>query len=126
HLIERAQVLVNNETRRSSYRVRTGDMIEMRIPPPDEETTLVPEEIALDIIYEDADLLVVNNPQGMVVHPAAGHWKGTLVNALMNHCTQLSGINVCLRPGIVHRLDQDTPGLMLVRMPDIAHSDLTD
>jgi 23S rRNA pseudouridine1911/1915/1917 synthase len=125
HLIESGQVLVNNKTRRSSYRVRTGDMIEMRIPPPDEETTLVPEEIPLDIIYEDEDLLVVNKPQGMVVHPAAGHWKGTLVNALMNHCTQLSGINGCLRPGIVHRLDKDTTGLLLVSKTDIAHQELT-
>jgi len=124
HLIESGQVLVNNKTKRSSYKVRAGDVIEMRIPPP-EETTLIPEEIPLDIVYEDEDLLIVNKPQGMVVHPAAGHWKGTLVNALINHCTQLSGINGSLRPGIVHRLDKDTTGLLLGSKTDIAHRELS-
>ncbi len=121
-LIESGKVLVNNGTKRCSYRVRTGELIEMRVPPV-EDTVLVPEKIPLDIIYEDEDLLVVNKPQGMVVHPAAGHWKGTLVNALLNHCTQLSGTN-SLRPGIVHRLDKDTSGLLLVSKTDIAHQDL--
>jgi 23S rRNA pseudouridine1911/1915/1917 synthase len=89
HLIENGLVLVNAKTRRSSYRVHAGDIIEMQVLA-SEETPLIPEDIPLDIIYEDEDLLVVNKPQGMVVHPAAGHEKGTLVNALLNHCTQLS------------------------------------
>lgn len=84
----------------------------------------MPEEIPLDIVYEDADLVVVNKPRGMVVHPAAGNYRGTLVNALLNHCRDLSGINRALRPGIVHRLDKDTTGLLVVAKNDTAHLDL--
>jgi 23S rRNA pseudouridine1911/1915/1917 synthase len=124
HLIENGLVRVNAKTRRSSYRVHAGDIIEMQIPAL-EETALTPEEIPLDIIYEDEDLLVVNKPQGMVVHPAAGHEKGTLVNALLNHCTQLSRSGDYLRPGIVHRLDKDTSGLLLVGKTDLAHQELS-
>ena len=124
HLIQNGLVLVNAKTRRSSYRVHTGDIIEMQVPA-SEETTLMPEEIPMDIIYEDEDLLVVNKPQGMVVHPAAGHKKGTLVNALLNHCAQLSRSGGYLRPGIVHRLDKDTSGLLLVGKTDLAHQELS-
>lgn len=124
HLIENGLVFVNAKTRRSSYRVHTGDIIEMLVPAL-EEATPIPEEIPLDIIYEDEDLLVVNKPQGMVVHPAAGHKKGTLVNALLNHCAQLSRCGGYLRPGIVHRLDKDTSGLLLVCKTDLAHRQLS-
>ena len=112
-LIERGMVLVNAKTRRSSYKVQPGDVIEMKVPPT-EEIPLIPEAIPLDIIYEDEDLLVLNKTQGMVVHPAVGHMKGTLVNALLNHCSHLSSVGEFLRPGIVHRLDKDTSGLLLV------------
>jgi 23S rRNA pseudouridine1911/1915/1917 synthase len=124
HLIENGLVRVNAKTRRSSYRVHAGDIIEMQVLA-SEETPLIPEDIPLDIIYEDEDLLVVNKPQGMVVHPAAGHEKGTLVNALLNHCTQLSRSGDYLRPGIVHRLDKDTSGLLLVGKTDLAHQELS-
>ncbi|AFV11518.1 pseudouridylate synthase RluA [Thermacetogenium phaeum DSM 12270] len=123
-LIERGFVLVNSSRTRSSYKVRCGDVVTMRVPPP-EEITLKPEEIPLDIIYEDEDLLVINKPQGLVVHPAAGHKSGTLVNAVLNHCPKLSGIGGYLRPGIVHRLDKDTSGLILVSKSDLAHQELT-
>ena len=96
----------------------------MTVPPP-EEVTLAPEAIPLDIVYEDEDLLVVNKPAGLVVHPAVGHHRGTLVNALLDHCPDLSGIGGYLRPGIVHRLDKDTSGLLLVSKSDLAHQGLS-
>lgn len=123
-LIEQGMVLVNDRTQRSSYKVRAGDRIQMTVPPP-EEITLEPEEIPLDILYEDQDLLVINKPAGLVVHPAAGHYRGTLVNALLNHCPDLPGIGGHLRPGIVHRLDKDTSGLILVSKSDLAHQGLS-
>ncbi len=122
-LIEKGYVLVNSRRMRSSYRVRPGDQIEMNVPPP-KEITLCPEPIPLDIVYEDEDLLVVNKPPGLVVHPAPGHQGGTLVNALLNHCPNLPGIGGYLRPGIVHRLDKDTSGLLLVSKTDLAHQRL--
>lgn len=123
-LIEGGLVLVNSNRARSSYKVRSGDVITMQVPPP-EEITLKPEEIPLDIVFEDEDLLVINKPQGLVVHPAAGHKSGTLVNAVLSHCPKLSGIGGYLRPGIVHRLDKDTSGLILVSKTDLAHQGLT-
>lgn len=123
-LIERGLVLVNSRLKRSSYKVQLGDLIEMQLPQPQQEAVLIPEEIPLEIIYEDQDLMVINKPQGMVVHPAAGHQKGTLVNALLNHCSNLSKVGGSLRPGIVHRLDKDTSGIMLVSKTDLAHQEL--
>ncbi|MBE6964772.1 MAG: RNA pseudouridine synthase, partial [Ruminococcaceae bacterium] len=109
---------------KKNYKLRAGDEIEVTIPEP-REIDVVPQNIPLDIVYEDDDLLVINKARGMVVHPAAGNPDGTLVNALMYHCGErLSGINGVLRPGIVHRLDKDTSGLMLVAKNDIAHNGL--
>ncbi len=122
-LIERGLVRVNSACKRSSYKVRPGDLIEMQLPPP-EAPLPVPEEIPLEIIYEDQDLMAINKPQGMVVHPAAGHRRGTLVNALLNYCAHLSEAGGDLRPGIVHRLDKDTSGIMLVSKTDFAHLEL--
>jgi len=122
-LIEKGNVMVNSKRERSSFRLRLNDEVEMIVPHP-EQITLSPEPIPLDILYEDNDLLVINKPAGLVVHPAAGHWSGTLVNALLNHCPDLSGIGGYLRPGIVHRLDKDTSGLMLVSKSDLAHQEL--
>ncbi|MEW6172732.1 MAG: RluA family pseudouridine synthase [Bacillota bacterium] len=119
-LISDGQILVDTRDVRSSYRVRTGDEIRVNLPPP-EVPAIEPEPIPLDITYEDPDLLVVNKPRGIVVHPGAGHYRGTLVNALLYHCSNLSGINGVLRPGIVHRLDKDTSGLLMVAKNDSAH-----
>ena len=107
-----------------SYRCAEGDVIEVHIPDP-VPLRVEPEEVPLDIAYEDGDLLVVNKPRGMVVHPAAGHADGTLVNALLAHCgDSLSGINGVLRPGILHRIDKDTSGLLIVAKNDFAHRSL--
>ncbi len=107
-----------------SFRVSEGDTIDVSVPKP-EPLQVTAENIPLDIPYEDSDLLVVNKPKGMVVHPAAGHWEGTLVNALMAHCgDSLSGINGVLRPGILHRIDKDTSGLLLIAKNDFAHRKL--
>jgi 23S rRNA pseudouridine1911/1915/1917 synthase len=123
-LMDKGLVLVNARQARPSLRLRAGDLIRMTVPPP-EEVALTPEAIPLDIVYEDEDLLVVNKPAGLVVHPAAGHYKGTMVNALLDHCPDLSGIGGYLRPGIVHRLDKDTSGLLLVSKSDLAHQGLS-
>ncbi|MGD0152638.1 MAG: RluA family pseudouridine synthase [Thermacetogeniaceae bacterium] len=123
-LMEKGLVLINTCPGRSSCRLRAGDLIVMTVPPP-EEVTLQPEAIPLEILYEDEDLLVVNKPAGLVVHPAVGHHRGTLVNALLDHCSDLSGIGGYLRPGIVHRLDKDTSGLLLVSKSDFAHQGLS-
>lgn len=122
-LLEEKNVTVNGIAVRASYRVKTGDAVVLRIPPP-VELRVEPEPIPLDIYYEDADVLVVNKPRGMVVHPAEGNYSGTLVNAVLYHCRDLSGINGVLRPGIVHRLDKDTSGLLMVAKNDIAHLEL--
>lgn len=109
---------------KKNYKVEEGDVIEVSLPEV-KEAEIVPEDIPLDIVYEDRDLLVINKARGMVVHPAAGNWSGTLVNALMFHCgRELSAINGVLRPGIVHRLDKDTSGLMLVAKNDLSHNHL--
>jgi 23S rRNA pseudouridine1911/1915/1917 synthase len=116
-------VNVNGVAVRSSYRLKPGDIIVLTVPPP-QIMKLEPEPIALDVYYEDVDVLVVNKPRGMVVHPSAGNYSGTLVNALLHHCRDLSGINGILRPGIVHRLDKDTSGLLMVAKNDAAHQNL--
>lgn len=119
-------VQVNNLPVKANYKLRTGDQIKVCLPEP-ETLNVEPENIPLDILYEDQDLLVVNKPKGMVVHPAAGHYSGTLVNALMYHCKdQLSGINGILRPGIVHRIDMDTTGTLVVCKNDISHQSLAE
>ena len=116
---------VNGEIVKPKYKVRTGDVIEITVPEV-EELEIVAEDLNLEIIYEDADVLVVNKPRGMVVHPAPGHATGTLVNGLMHHCTDLSGINGVMRPGIVHRIDKDTTGLLMVAKNDVAHESLVN
>lgn len=120
-LIREGAVRVNGRTVKASYRMEAEDQIEIELPQP-EEPKIPAEDIPLDILYEDVDLLIVNKPKGMVVHPAAGHRTGTLVNAVMYHCRgQLSGINGILRPGIVHRIDRDTTGALVVCKNDRAH-----
>jgi len=116
-------ILVNGEIKKQKYSVKPGDEIVINIPAP-VELDVQPENIPLDIIYEDDDVIVVNKPQGMVVHPALGHPSGTLVNALMYHTT-LSSINGVIRPGIVHRIDKDTSGLLMVAKTDAAHESLS-
>lgn len=123
-LIKDGQVLVNGHTAKGSYRVQAEDEIAVFLPDaaaPDIE----PENIPLDVLYEDKDVIVVNKPKGMVVHPAPGHYTGTLVNALLFHCgRELSGINGVLRPGIVHRIDRDTTGSVIVCKNDFAHQSI--
>ena len=123
-LMEEGAVTVGGKTAGKNYRMRSGDVVELVLPDPVLPEAR-PENIPLDIVYEDDDLLVVNKPRGMVVHPAAGNPDGTLVNALLYHCgDSLSGINGVLRPGIVHRIDKDTSGLLIVAKNDFAHSSL--
>jgi len=123
-LIENEKVKVNQKTVKSNYKLRLDDIIDIEIPDP-EPIEILPEPIPLDILYEDQDIIVVNKPQGMVVHPAPGHYTGTLVNALLYHCkNDLSGINGMLRPGIVHRIDKDTSGVLMVAKNDHAHKHL--
>lgn len=119
-LIAEEQIRVNDRPAKSSYRVREGDRIEIRIPPP-APLELIPEAISLDVVYEDESLLVINKAAGMVVHPAPGHDQGTLVHALLHHCQNLTGIGGRERPGIVHRLDKETSGIMVVAKTDQAH-----
>ena len=122
--IESGAALVNGKIAAKNYKVKAGDSIVLEIPEA-AEVDILPENIPLDIVYEDKDLLVVNKPKGMVVHPAPGHYSGTLVNALMYHCKDsLSGINGEIRPGIVHRIDKDTSGLLMVAKNDFAHQGL--
>ncbi|MBI1326306.1 MAG: RluA family pseudouridine synthase [Alphaproteobacteria bacterium] len=122
-LIESGLIIVNaTAATAASQKVKEGDEISYTIPEAEEDDTPHAEDIELDVVYEDDDLLVINKPAGLVVHPAAGHYEGTLVNALLHHCgDSLSGINGVKRPGIVHRLDKDTSGLMLVAKNDLAH-----
>lgn len=118
-------VKVNGETVKAKYKVKAGDLVEIDVPEA-EPLDVIAENLELDIVYEDADVLVVNKPKGMVVHPAPGHMTGTLVNGLMYHCKDLSGINGVLRPGIVHRIDKDTSGLLMVAKHDEAHESLVN
>ncbi|MDH4222257.1 MAG: RluA family pseudouridine synthase [candidate division Zixibacteria bacterium] len=120
-LIKEGKILVQNKLAKSHYKIKGEENISIQVPPP-EKLSLEPQDIPLDIVYEDKDLLVVNKKAGMVVHPAAGNYKDTLVNALLFHCRDLSGINGILRPGIVHRLDKNTSGLLLVAKNDFAHN----
>lgn len=122
-LIAENAVCVNGAPTRSSYRVVAGDRVAIAMPPP-MRSTIDPEDIPLDIFFEDDHLLVLDKPAGMIAHPAGGVTSGTLVNALLAHCAQLSGINGVLRPGIVHRLDKDTSGLMVVAKSDEGHRGL--
>lgn len=123
-LVSEGLVSVNGKTVSKSCKVKKGDTVLITVSDP-EEYDIVPENIPLDIVYEDEDLLVVNKPKGMVVHPAAGNYSGTLVNALMFHCgNSLSGINGVMRPGIVHRIDKNTSGLLMVAKNDLAHTGL--
>lgn len=122
--IDNGLVLVNGKTVKSKYQTRLGDEIVISIEPV-KEIDILPEDIPIDILYEDNDVIVVNKPKGMVVHPAPGHYSGTLVNALMFHCKDsLSGINGEIRPGIVHRIDMNTTGSLLVCKNDNAHNDI--
>ena len=116
-------VQVKGEAVKGNYRVTADDEITLKVPPP-VELDLKAEPMDLNIVYEDSDVVVVNKPRGMVVHPAAGHYTGTLVNGLLYHCKDLSGINGVLRPGIVHRIDKDTSGLLMVAKNDTAHLSL--
>lgn len=116
-------IVVNGKTVKPSYKVMEGDVIHVSVPEA-QEPEIVPEPIPLDILYEDSDVILVNKPKGMVVHPAAGHYSGTLVNALLYHCTDLSGINGILRPGIVHRIDMDTTGVLIACKNDFAHNSI--
>lgn len=121
-MIDSGNVKVNGTAAKASYRVKPEDLVEFELPEA-VEPEIEPENIPLDILYEDEDVIVVNKPKGMVVHPAAGHYSGTLVNALMYHCGDgLSGINGVMRPGIVHRIDMDTTGSVIVCKNDAAHS----
>ncbi|WP_059044054.1 RluA family pseudouridine synthase [Paenibacillus rubinfantis] len=121
--IEAGNLVVNDAPVKANYKLADGDRV-MLVIPEAEPTEIVPEAIPLDIYYEDGDVIVVNKPRGMVVHPAPGHASGTLVNALMFHCKDLSGINGELRPGIVHRIDKDTSGLIMAAKNDKAHASL--
>lgn len=123
-LIKTQNILVNQEPVKASYRLLIGDCLEITIPDA-KEPSIAAENIPLDILYEDSDIIIINKPKQMVVHPAPGHYSGTLVNALMYHCRQeLSGINGMLRPGIVHRIDMDTTGSLVVCKNDQAHQSL--
>ena len=120
-LIKEDGVLVNDRPEKANYRIKTDDLITVSIPDA-VETAIVAEDIPLDILYEDSDILIVNKPKGMVVHPSAGHYSGTLVNAVMYHCKDsLSGINGEIRPGIVHRIDMDTTGSLIICKNDESH-----
>ena len=121
-MIINGDVTLNGAPAKSKDKLRTGDAVTIAFRPP-EEVDIVPQDIPIDIVYEDADIAVIDKPKGMVVHPAAGHYSGTLVNALMYHCgSELSGINGVIRPGIVHRIDRDTTGSLIVCKNDRAHN----
>ena len=125
-LIKEQYVIVNQKPVKANYRLSLGDMVEITLPEA-KEPDIIPENIPLDILYEDQDIIIVNKPKQMVVHPAPGHYSGTLVNALMYHCGQeLSGINGTMRPGIVHRIDMDTTGSLIVCKNDMAHQSLSE
>lgn len=125
-LIKDGNLYVNDEPVKGSYRLHTDDVIDFQLPE-SLEPDIEPEDIPLDILYEDKDVIVINKPKGMVVHPAAGHYSNTLVNALMFHCgADLSGINGVLRPGIVHRIDRDTTGSIIACKNDLSHKSIAE
>ena len=125
-LIEAGSVTVGGKTTEKKYQLKAGDEIEV-VMPEAEEYEAEPENIPLNVVYEDSDIIVINKPSGMVVHPAPGNYTGTLVNALLYHCKDtLSGIGGVMRPGIVHRIDKDTSGLLVVAKNDFAHAALSE
>lgn len=125
-LLKSDQVKVNGTVVKANYKLREHDKIEVNVPEPD-PISIEPENIPLDILFEDSDILIVNKPKNMVVHPSAGHYNGTLVNAVMYHCKgQLSGINGVMRPGIVHRIDKDTTGALVICKNDLAHNSISE
>lgn len=123
-LIEDGLVLVGGKTKKANYKLNVGDNVSIILPDP-VNLEVKAEDIDIDVVYEDDDLLVINKPQGMVVHPAHGNYTGTLVNGLLNRCGGLSGINGVIRPGIVHRIDKDTSGVIVVAKTNEAHMDLS-
>lgn len=123
--LKEGHVKVGDQTAKANHKLAAGERIVIQLPEPDDGDVL-PENIPLEVVYEDADVIVVNKPRGLVVHPAPGHSSGTLVNALLYHCKDLSGINGVLRPGIVHRIDKDTTGLVMAAKNDKAHNALAD
>lgn len=123
--IKAGAVMVDGKMAKANVKVLEDNKVTLQIPEP-EDAAIVPEAIPLEVIYEDSDLIVINKPRGMVVHPAPGHSSGTLVNALMHHCKDLSGINGMIRPGIVHRIDKDTTGLLMAAKNDLAHVSLAE
>lgn len=125
-LLDDGNITVSNKPVKANYKLKAGDYVSISIPEP-EELEVLPEKIPLDVVYEDSDIIIINKPKGMVVHPAPGHTTGTLVNALMYHCKDsLSSINGVLRPGIVHRIDMDTTGLLVACKNDLAHRVMSD
>jgi 23S rRNA pseudouridine1911/1915/1917 synthase len=123
--IKDGSVTVNDKTVKPNYKLSLGDRVCLHVPEP-ADLEIRPEAIPLDVYFEDSDVIVINKPRGMVVHPAPGHYQGTLVNALLHHCKDLSGINGVLRPGIVHRIDKDTSGLLMAAKNDLAHTGLSE
>ncbi len=124
-LIEQQSILVNGAETKSNYKLRKNDRVEVSIPDP-VPLEVQAEAIELNVVYEDEDLIVINKPQGMVVHPAHGNYTGTIVNALLSHCDNLSGINGVMRPGIVHRIDKDTSGIIVIAKTNEAHVSLSE
>ncbi len=124
-LIDTGLVTVNGEPEKPSLKLKGGERVVVKVPPP-LPAVPVAEEIPLEILFEDGNIIVVNKPAGMVVHPGAGNYGGTLVNALLGHCRDLSGIGGEIRPGIVHRIDKDTTGILVVAKNDFAHQSLSD
>ena len=125
-ILKENQILVNDKPQKANYRLKTDDIVDVTIPDA-VQTPILPQDIPLDILYEDDDVLVVNKPKGMVVHPSAGHYSDTLVNAIMYHCKDsLSGINGEIRPGIVHRIDMDTTGSLIVCKNDESHIKISE
>ncbi len=122
-LIDQERVTINGKLPKASAKLQEGDILAVDIPPV-ENMEVLPEDMDLDIVYEDGDIIVINKPKGLVVHPAPGHYSHTLVNGLLAHCQDLSGINGVMRPGIVHRIDKDTSGLIVAAKNDLAHESL--
>lgn len=124
-LIEEGNITINGKNIKTNYKTKAGDCIKVEIPEP-VTLEVQPEDIELDIVFEDSDIAIINKPQGMVVHPAAGNYTGTLVNAILSKCSDLSGINGVIRPGIVHRIDKDTSGILVIAKNDRAHRLLSE
>lgn len=123
--IKNGEVLVNGTLKKPSYKVKSGDTITLMVPQKPQIPEILPENIPLDIIYEDRDILVINKQPGIITHPIPSHTSGTIVNAVLYHCKDLQGVGGVLRPGIVHRLDKDTSGVMVIAKNDLAHQSLT-